>query len=166
MPFRRDSLANTWANHLVFPTVFAMTIRIAALLISGCLAAAPRSGLGQDGGVGPSGLNRVDLGPESVGQETRDFPDASLTREQWQQRIEAARRRSEEFVANTRAQTVPPQLDPKDTEAAERAMNDPLLREGDIVATGKGFVVFIGRDETHQSQDFRSATPSQRSPPP
>jgi hypothetical protein len=43
-------------------------------------------------------------------------------------------------------------------------MNDPLLREGDIVATGNGFVVFVGRDETHQPQDFRSATPPHSQP--
>jgi hypothetical protein len=35
-------------------------------------------------------------------------------------------------------------------------MNDPSLREGDIVATGKGFVVFVGRDEMHQPQDFHA----------
>ncbi len=121
-----------------------MTIRIAALLISGCLVAAPQCGLAQ---------------------EADDFPDSSLTREQWQQRIEEARRRSEEFVANTRSQTAPPvQPEQKNTEAADRAMNDPLLREGDIVATGNGFVVFVGREEMHQPQDFRSATPP-HSPP-
>jgi hypothetical protein len=113
-----------------------MTIRIAALLLSGCLAAAPQCGLGQ---------------------EADDFPDSSLTREQWQQRIDEARRRSEEFVTNTRTQSVPPpQPEQKDAEAADRAMNDPSLREGDIVATGKGFVVFVGRDEMHQPQDFQA----------
>jgi hypothetical protein len=60
-----------------------MTIRIAALLLSGCLAATPQCGLGQ---------------------EADDFPDSSLTREQWQQRIDEARRRSKEFVANTHTQ--------------------------------------------------------------
>jgi hypothetical protein len=113
-----------------------MMIRIAALLVGGCFAAAPQCGLGQ---------------------EPDDFPDSSLTRQQWQQRIDEARQRSEEFVANIRTQAVPlPQPEQKDTEAADRAMHDPSLREGDIVATGKGFVVFVGRDETHQPQDFET----------
>jgi hypothetical protein len=148
--FPGDSLRSARQINLVLPQGFAMTIRIAALLIGGCLAAAPQCGLGQ---------------------EADDLPDSSLTREQWQQRIEEARRRSEAFVANTRIQTVPSlRPEQKDAEAAERAMNDPSLREGDIVATGNGFVVFVGRDEAHQPQDFqrqdfRSATPSQRSPP-
>jgi hypothetical protein len=122
-----------------------MMIRIAALLIGGCLTAAPQC---------------------VSSQEVDDFPDSSLSPEQWQQRIAEARRRSEEFVANSRAKTVPPQQpEQKDAEAADRAMNDPSLREGDLVATGKGFVVFVGRDEMHQPQDFRSAGPPPQSPP-
>src|SRR5882762_1425104 len=38
------------------------------------------------------------------GQEAEDFPDQSLTREQWQQRVQDARRRSEQFVATAREQ--------------------------------------------------------------
>jgi hypothetical protein len=36
------------------------------------------------------------------GQEAEEFPDSALAREQWQQRIQDSRRRSEEFVANAR----------------------------------------------------------------
>ena len=38
-------------------------------------------------------------------QELEDYSDSALTREQWQQRLEQARQRSEEFVANARART-------------------------------------------------------------
>jgi len=83
-------------------------------------------------------------------------PDSNLTREQWQQRIEAARRRSEDFVANARTQTpVAPPPDRSETEASDRVVNDPTLRHGDIVSTGRGFFVFTGRDEEHQSSDFQ-----------
>ena len=43
-----------------------------------------------------------------LAEETQDFPDATVTREQWQQRVESARRRSEDFVANARTQTAVP----------------------------------------------------------
>jgi hypothetical protein len=99
------------------------------------------------------------------GQTADDYPDSALTREQWQQRLEDARRRSEEFVANARARTVePPQHDEKAAEAAERAMNDPTLQRGDIIATSKGFLVFMGRVEEHRPDDFKPA-PNPPSPP-
>ena len=100
-------------------------------------------------------------------QELENFPDAALTSEQWQQRVGDARRRSEEFVANARTQTAdPPPSDKADAEAADqRAMNDPSLQRGDIIATSRGFLVFVGRDsEERQPGDFVPA-PSQRSPP-
>jgi hypothetical protein len=36
-------------------------------------------------------------------------------------------------------------------------VNDPGLQQGDVVATGKDFVVFIGRDELHKPDDLVSA---------
>ena len=98
------------------------------------------------------------------GQEAEGSADSTITREQWQMRVQDARRRSEEFVANARTQTlIPPPPDQMEKEAAERAMNDPSLQQGDIVATGKGFVVFIGRDEQHKPNDFVS-TPDRQHP--
>jgi hypothetical protein len=98
--------------------------------------------------------------------ETQDS-DAALTREQWQQRVEEARRRSSEFVARTRTQTEDPVSVQKEQAEAQdqRALNDPTLLPGDIVATSKGFVVFVGRAEQHQPGDFQPLTPSRRSPP-
>jgi hypothetical protein len=90
-------------------------------------------------------------------QTTPDHPDGALTREQWQARVEAARRRSEDFIANARTQTPPPSppaSNPLEAEASDRVVNDPTLRPGDIVATDRGFFVFVGRDEEHQSSDF------------
>jgi len=99
------------------------------------------------------------------GQEMENFPDAALTREQWQQRVEAARRRSEDFVANPRTQMADPApSDRLEAEAAERAANDPTLRPGDIISTRRGLFVFTGRDEEHRPSDFLPV-PSRRFPP-
>jgi hypothetical protein len=100
----------------------------------------------------------------SLAQDLENFPDAALTSEQWQQRVQDARRRSEEFVAKARTQTADPApSDKQDAEAAhQRAMNDPSLQRGDIIATSQGFFVFVGRDsEERQPRDFVPA-PSPR----
>jgi uncharacterized protein YlxW (UPF0749 family) len=93
---------------------------------------------------------------QEPGQQQESSADSSLTREQWQQRVEEARRRAEEFVATARTRPASPA--PSEKEEAEaagiRAMNDPSLQAGDIVATGQGLVVFIGRDEEHRPEDF------------
>jgi hypothetical protein len=39
-------------------------------------------------------------------QEFENFPDAEITSDQWQQRVQDARRRSEQFVANARTQVL------------------------------------------------------------
>jgi len=115
-----------------------MAFWIAVLVVTGLLTASSPRCVAQD-----------------VPQNTQDDPEGSLTREQWQQRVEAARRRSADFVANARTQTSsPPPTDPLETEASDRVVNDPTLRHGDIVATDRGFFVFVGRDEEHQSSDF------------
>jgi hypothetical protein len=99
-----------------------------------------------------------------LAQDLENFPDSALTSEQWQQRVQDARRRSEEFVANARTRTAdPPPSDKADAEAADqRAMNDPSLQRGDIIATSQGLFVFVGRDsEERQPGDFVPA-PSPR----
>jgi hypothetical protein len=102
-----------------------------------------------------------------LAQEPENFPDSTLTAEQWQQRLQDARRRSEEFVANARTRTADPPLSgntgKEDAEATDQlAMNDPSLQPGDIIATSKGFLVFVGRDsDARQASDFVPA-PSPR----
>jgi lysozyme family protein len=120
-----------------------MLLRTVALLVGWCLL--------ESSGYG-------------VAQDLKSFPDAALTSGQWQQRVQDARRRSEEFVENARTQTAdPPPSDKEDAKAADqRAMNDPSLQRGDIIATSQGFFVFVGRDtEERQPSDFVPA-PSPR----
>ena len=100
-------------------------------------------------------------------QESENFPDSALTGEQWQQRVQDARRRSEEFVANARThKDDPPPSDKEDAQAADqRAMRDPSLQRGDIIATSRGLFVFVGRDsEERQPSDFVPA-PKPLNPP-
>jgi hypothetical protein len=118
----------------------SMMLRTLALLIGGLL-------------LEPSGYGYA--------QDLENFPDAALTSEQWQQRVQDARRRSEEFVASARTQPAdPPSSAREDDEAADRrAMNDPSLQRGDIIATSQGFLVFVGRDSgERQPRDFRPAS--------
>jgi hypothetical protein len=64
-------------------------------------------------------------------------------------RVEQARRRAEELVVNARmhAAIPPPPSEKEEAEAAsQRALNDPSLQHGGIIATGQGFFVFVGRE--------------------
>ena len=89
-----------------------------------------------------------------------DDADANLTKQQWQQRLQDARARSEEFVAKARMGTSEPiQSGEEDAKAADqRAMSDPTLRPGDIISTSNGWLVFVGRDESkRRPSDFLPA---------
>jgi hypothetical protein len=118
-----------------------MTLRTVALLVSCALLASS---------------------PYCFAQDLENFPDTALTREQWQRRVQDARRQSEKIVASARTQTadpLPSDRDREDAEAADqRAMNDPSLQLGDIIATSRGFLVSVGHDsEEHQPRDFLPA---------
>src|SRR5258705_10522052 len=116
-----------------------MTLRTTALLVGWCL---------------------LESSAYCCAQELESFPDSALTRGQWQQRVQDARRRSEEFVANARTKRAdPPPSDKEDTETVgRRAMHDPSLQRGDIITTSQGFFVFVGRDsEGRQPGDFLPA---------
>jgi hypothetical protein len=86
-------------------------------------------------------------------EETESFPESALTADQWQQRVMDARRRSEEYVAKARARIASPaQPDQEEAEAADqRAMNDPSLQRGDMIATSRGFLVFTGDDRNQRT---------------
>ena len=106
------------------------------------------------------------LATSAFAQEEKTFADSALTAEQWRQRVQDARRRSEEFIATARMRKAIPPLSEKEKAeaAAQRGMNDPSLQQGDIVATSKGFVVFVGRSEDHQSSDFLPVPDAQKPP--
>ncbi len=90
-----------------------------------------------------------------LGQESADSADANLSQEEWRQRVDEARRRSDDFVANARNRKGDPfsESDRK-KEAIERATRDPTLRQGDIVSTNRGLEMFVGNPESRQPGDF------------
>lgn len=96
-------------------------------------------------------------------QDSRSASDASLTEQQWRQRVEDARARSAEFVARAKAGTAEIESSNEEEKLADqRAMNDPSLRAGDIISTSRGFLVFQGLEDGEQGgRDFRSATDSE-----
>ena len=55
---------------------------------------------------------------------------------------------------SVRIKRKPPTSEEADRMAADMAMNDTLLRKGDIVATGHGFVVFQGVNADGINNDF------------
>jgi hypothetical protein len=87
-----------------------------------------------------------------------------LTREQWQQRLDLARRRTESFIAKLRSQPSEPFVSEKEQQeiADQRAMHDQTLQLGDIVATSHGFLVYTGRDNDNRASAFRRLPPDQR----
>ena len=90
-----------------------------------------------------------------LGQEPAESADANLSREEWRQRVDEARRRSEDFTANARSRKGEPfSASDLKKERIERATRDPTLRPGDIVATDKGLEMFVGNEESRQPGDF------------
>jgi hypothetical protein len=90
-----------------------------------------------------------------LAQESADSADANLSQEEWRRRIDEARRRTDDFVANARNRKVDPfSAEDLRKESVERARRDPTLRPGDIVATDRGFEMFVGNEESRQSGDF------------
>ena len=90
-----------------------------------------------------------------LGQESADSADANLSQEEWRQRVNEARRRSDDFIANARSRKGDPfSASDLKKEAIERARRDPSLRQGDIVATERGFEMFVGNEESRQPGDF------------
>src|SRR5262245_8746238 len=90
-----------------------------------------------------------------LGQESADSTDANLTQEEWRQRVNEARRRSDDFIANARSRKGDPfSANDLKKEAIERARRDPTLRQGDIVATDNGLEMFVGNEERSQPGNF------------
>ena len=88
--------------------------------------------------------------------------DTQLTREQWQQRIEAARERLRQQRTNG------PGLRPaatteraRDQDNTERAMSDDSLQPGDMVSTPKGLMTFKGA-KTQSGEPGQPADPPRK----
>jgi hypothetical protein len=110
-----------------------MNAPVAALLLICCLAAPARC----------------------PAQQPVDSAETNLSQEEWRHRVDQARRRTDDFVATARSRKADPfSADDLKKEAIDRARRDPTLRQGDIVATDRGFEMFVGNEESRQPGDF------------
>ncbi|MCK1757396.1 hypothetical protein IVA78_19755 [Bradyrhizobium sp. 137] len=88
--------------------------------------------------------------------------EPEVTRDEWHQRIEDARRRAKEVSRERREhpELYKPIPEDPDLVATERLLRDESLQRGDIVATKKGMFVYQGRsDQPRRDQDFVPVNP-------
>ncbi|SCB27034.1 hypothetical protein GA0061098_1004221 [Bradyrhizobium shewense] len=88
--------------------------------------------------------------------------EPEVTRDEWRQRIEDARRRAKEVSRERRDHPELYKPIPEDTDlvATERLLRDDSLQRGDIVTTKKGMFVYQGRsDQPRRDQDFVPVNP-------
>ncbi|MDA9498228.1 hypothetical protein XI05_12365 [Bradyrhizobium sp. CCBAU 11357] len=88
--------------------------------------------------------------------------EPEVSRDEWRQRIEDARRRAKEVARERREhpELYKPIPEDPDLVATERLLRDDSLKPGDIVATKKGMFVYQGRsDQPRRDQDFVPVNP-------
>lgn len=88
--------------------------------------------------------------------------DPEVSRDEWRQRIEDARRRAKEVLRERREhpELYKPVPEDPDLVATERLLRDDSLQRGDIVTTKKGMFVYQGRsDQPRRDQDFVPVNP-------
>lgn len=130
--------------------------------------------LGQLAGVVLTVAGAIDFGlanPPSCFAQTEPEPSVSdylppsepeVSRDEWRQRIEDARRRAKELSRERRdhPELYKPVPEDPDLVATERLLNDDSLQRGDIVSTKKGMFVYQGRpDQPRREQDFVPIAP-------
>lgn len=137
------------ADVLIYPTtmqdILGMTGRTSILLVSGLLLILSVS--------------------HCLAEDLENSADSELSLQQWQQRVEEARRRSEQFVDSTRTTEAPtPPSEREEAEAAvRRALNDPSLQPDDLIATGRGS--FVVRGDSDAGDPIGVPLSVQRKPP-
>ncbi|MDD1529440.1 hypothetical protein C7U92_20485 [Bradyrhizobium sp. WBOS7] len=88
--------------------------------------------------------------------------EPEVSRDEWRQRIEDARRRAKEVSRERREhpELYKPIPEDRDLVATERLLRDDSLQRGDIVTTKKGMFVYQGRsDQPRRDQDFVPVAP-------
>lgn len=88
--------------------------------------------------------------------------EPEVTRDEWRQRIDDARRRAKDVSRERREhpELYKPIPEDPDLVATERLLRDDSLQRGDIVTTKKGMFVYQGRsDQPRRDQDFVPVNP-------
>jgi hypothetical protein len=98
------------------------------------------------------------LASNAFAQQSDNSDDpASISREQWKARIEAAKARIQEMRREGKSFIPPPEEN-----LLIRILEDSTLVFGDIVTTKQGMFQFIGGTVApHNSEDFRQIAPHQ-----
>ncbi|MFK4489242.1 hypothetical protein ABIA45_004320 [Bradyrhizobium sp. USDA 336] len=105
---------------------------------------------------------RAQTEPEPSVSDYLPPSEPEVSRDEWRQRIEDARRRAKEAARERREHPALYKPAPEDPDivATERLLRDDSLQQGDIVATKKGMFVYQGRsDQPRRDQDFVPVNP-------
>jgi hypothetical protein len=119
-------------------------------------------GLGLGLGLAWPSLCLAQTGPEPSINDYLPPSEPEVSRDEWRQRIEEARRRAREVSRERREhpELYKPIPEDPDRVATERLLRDDSLQRGDIVATKKGMFVYQGRsDQPRRDQDFVPVNP-------
>jgi hypothetical protein len=103
------------------------------------------------------------LASDALAQQIDNQNDpASMTREQWKARIDAAKARIQEMRREGKSM-----IPPADEDLIRRILEDGTLVYGDIIATERGMFQFVGRQEApHGPEDFRPIAQDRALSPP
>lgn len=118
--------------------------------------------LGLGLGLAWPSLCLAQTGPEPSINDYLPPSEPEVSRDEWRQRIEEARRRAREVSRERREnpELYKPIPEDPDRVATERLLRDDSLQRGDIVATKKGMFVYQGRsDQPRRDQDFVPVNP-------
>jgi hypothetical protein len=92
---------------------------------------------------------------ETIAQE--DDAPLDMSRDQWRERVGAAKRRAQRFALEQRGRATfyASPLADEERLASDRVLDDDSLQFGDIVSTNKGLFIFKGRpDRERSNSDF------------
>jgi hypothetical protein len=103
-----------------------------------------------------TGCRAQDVQDQS-GNPIMEDGSTEVSREQWRERVEEAKRRSKQFSVERGAspQISGSTVEEEERAASERILNDDSLRSGDIISTNKGLFVYTGRpNQERYPSDF------------
>ncbi|MGL9621376.1 hypothetical protein QRQ56_25505 [Bradyrhizobium sp. U531] len=113
-------------------------------------------------GLGLANPSCAQSEPEPALSDYLPPKEPEVSRDEWRQRIEDARRRAKEVSRERREhpELYKPVPEDPDLVATERLLRDDSLQRGDIVTTKKGMFVYQGRsDQPRRDQDFVPVNP-------
>jgi hypothetical protein len=96
--------------------------------------------------------------PVDANEDNLDLDVTTMTRDQWQARVKAAREQAQ--IARRERRTIvtpPPTMDERAAAASRRVIEDDSLRPGDLVSTDQGLFRFLGHPTANDAVRISSA---------